>query len=735
MTADAATTELGVSTDLSRTPDDPARFLNRELSWLRFNERVLATATMPGVPLLERAKFCAIFSQNLDEFFQVRVAGLKDQVAAGIDRPSPDGRTPAQQLAEIAGRVQVLVERSEAIFLAQIVPDLAQQGIVLSAWEDLDDDDRKFLVEEFESRIFPVLTPLSVDPGHPFPYISSLSLNLAVIVRDPVTAERRFARVKVPATLSRFLVLPDGERFVPLEKVISEHLDLLFEGMEILEHVPFRVTRNADLTLEEEEADDLLVAVELELRRRRFGRAVRLEIDADASEEVRELLVRELDLTDEDVYAYRGPLDLGGLWALQALDRPDLKVHPWAPVTPARLTPGEGDRSDLFATIRAGDVLVQHPYESFVTSVEEFIRQASRDPKVLAIKITLYRTSGGSSIVRSLIRAAEEGKQVAALVELKARFDEANNIEWARALEEAGVHVTYGLVGLKTHCKTTMVVREESGSLRRYCHIGTGNYNDATAKNYEDVGLFTCDEQIGADLTQLFNFLTGYSRKVAYQQILVAPHTLRQGLEDLIAQEIEAARAGRPAAIRLKVNSLVDPRFIDLLCEASQAGVEIDLVVRGTCCLRPGVPGRSERIRVRSLIGRYLEHSRIFRFANGAGPGVPATFIGSADLMPRNLDRRVEILVPVLDPTCVEQLVRILDVVLADQRLAWTLDATGTWHKVPVVNRVDADGELERPVDAHRVLQEVARGRTRRHELDEALPEGDPARVRWRAEQ
>jgi polyphosphate kinase len=735
MTADAATTELGVSTDLSRTPDDPARFLNRELSWLRFNERVLATATMPGVPLLERAKFCAIFSQNLDEFFQVRVAGLKDQVAAGIDRPSPDGRTPAQQLAEIAGRVQVLVERSEAIFLAQIVPDLAQQGIVLSAWEDLDDDDRKFLVEEFESRIFPVLTPLSVDPGHPFPYISSLSLNLAVIVRDPVTAERRFARVKVPATLSRFLVLPDGERFVPLEKVISEHLDLLFEGMEILEHVPFRVTRNADLTLEEEEADDLLVAVELELRRRRFGRAVRLEIDADASEEVRELLVRELDLTDEDVYAYRGPLDLGGLWALQALDRPDLKVHPWAPVTPARLTPGEGDRSDLFATIRAGDVLVQHPYESFVTSVEEFIRQASRDPKVLAIKITLYRTSGGSSIVRSLIRAAEEGKQVAALVELKARFDEANNIEWARALEEAGVHVTYGLVGLKTHCKTTMVVREESGSLRRYCHIGTGNYNDATAKNYEDVGLFTCDEQIGADLTQLFNFLTGSSRKVAYQQILVAPHTLRQGLEDLIAQEIEAARAGRPAAIRLKVNSLVDPRFIDLLCEASQAGVEIDLVVRGTCCLRPGVPGRSERIRVRSLIGRYLEHSRIFRFANGAGPGVPATFIGSADLMPRNLDRRVEILVPVLDPTCVEQLVRILDVVLADQRLAWTLDATGTWHKVPVVNRVDADGELERPVDAHRVLQEVARGRTRRHELDEALPEGDPARVRWRAEQ
>ncbi|MEO6791827.1 MAG: RNA degradosome polyphosphate kinase [Ornithinibacter sp.] len=730
MTIEADPRELGIDHhDELHPPDDPSRFLNRELSWLSFNERVLATATMPGVPLLERAKFCAIFSQNLDEFFQVRVAGLKDQVAAGIDRPSPDGRTPAQQLQDVSRRVQVLVERSEEIFLHRIVPDLAQQGVVLSDWDDLDDDDRKFLVEEFESRIFPVLTPLSVDPGHPFPYISSLSLNLAVIVRDPITTERRFARVKVPATLPRFLVLPDGERFVPLEKVISEHLDLLFEGMEILEHVPFRVTRNADLTLEEEEADDLLVAVELELRRRRFGRAVRLEIDAGASEEVRDLLVRELDLIEEDVYAYRGPLDLGGLWALQDLDRPDLKVRPWVPVTPARLTPGDGDRSDLFATIRAGDVLVQHPYESFVTSVEEFIRQAARDPKVLAIKITLYRTSGRSAIVRSLIRAAEEGKQVAALVELKARFDEANNIEWARALEEAGVHVTYGLVGLKTHCKTTMVVRDEGGSLRRYCHIGTGNYNGATAKNYEDVGLFTCDEQIGADLTQLFNFLTGYSRKVGYQQILVAPHTLRQGLRALVEREIEAARAGRPAAICLKVNSLVDPRFIDLLCEASQAGVEIDLIVRGTCCLRPGVPGRSERIRVRSLIGRYLEHSRIFRFANGAGVGLPATYIGSADLMPRNLDRRVEILVPVVDPTCVDQLTRIFEVVLADQRLAWTLDGAGEWHKVPVVESVDGQpvaGEPS-PVDAHRVLQEVARGRTRRHELDDALPSEDPS--------
>lgn len=718
----------------SGRPDAPDRFLNRELSWLRFNERVLAMATRADVPLLERAKFCAIFSQNLDEFFQVRVAGLKDQVAAGVDRPSPDGRTPAQQLAEVAGQVQSLVERSEITFLERIVPDLARQGVVLSEWDDLDDDDRKFLVEEFESRIFPVLTPLSVDPGHPFPYISSLSLNLAVIVRDPVTVERRFARVKVPATLPRFVVLPDGERFVPLEKVISEHLERLFEGMEVIEHVPFRVTRNADLTLEEEEADDLLVAVELELRRRRFGRAVRLEVDASASEEIRDLLVRELDLTAEDVYEYRGPLDLGGLWALQSLDRPDLKVRPWVPVTPARFVPAENDRSDLFAMIRNGDVLVQHPYESFVNTVEEFIRQAARDPKVLAMKITLYRTSGRGSIVRSLIRAAEEGKQVAALVELKARFDEAKNIEWARALEEAGVHVTYGLVGLKTHCKTAMVVRDEGGSLRQYCHIGTGNYNDATANVYEDLGLFTCDERIGSDVTQLFNFLTGYSRKVAYQQILVAPHTLRSGLVDLVEREVAAARAGRPASICIKVNSLVDPRFIDLLCNASEAGVEIDLIVRGTCCLRPGVAGRSERIRVRSLIGRYLEHSRIYRFANGAGDGKPATYIGSSDLMPRNLDRRVEILIPVMDATCVEQIDHIIEVLLADERLAWTLDEHGCWHKVPVGNDT-SDSSTAEPLDAQRTLQDLALTRTRRHELDDVTPMGDPFLTTARAEQ
>ena len=546
-------------------PGAPERFVNRELSWLDFNERVLANATFQDVPALEQAKFCAIFAANLDEFFQVRVAGLKDQVAAGFGRTSPDGRTPAQQLSEIARRTRFGVGRCEDIFLGQVVPALAAAGIVLSDWDSLDDDDRKFLVTEFQERIFPILTPLSVDPGHPFPYISSLSLNLAVEVRDPHTGERRFARVKVPATLPRFVVLPDGERFVPLETVISAHLEQLFEGMEIVEHVPFRVTRNADLSVEEEEADDLLVAVEMELRRRRFGRAVRLEIDARASQGIKDLLVRELELTDDDVYQYLGPLDLEGLWALQDLDRPDLKDRMWAPVTPGRLTPGDDDHGDFFATIRGGDLLVHHPYESFVTSVEEFIRHAARDPQVLAIKITLYRTSGRGSIVQSLIRAAEQGKQVAALVELKARFDEAANIEWARALEEAGVHVTYGLVGLKTHGKTTLVVREEGGILRRYCHIGTGNYNDSTAKTYEDVGLFTCDESLGRDVTQLFNFLTGYSRKVVYEKLLVAPHTVRSGLGALIDGEIAASQSGGQGRIVMKMNSLVDPDMIDQL--------------------------------------------------------------------------------------------------------------------------------------------------------------------------
>ena len=668
-------------------PTDPRRFLNRELSWLDFNSRVLELAADETVPLLERAKFVAIFNQNLDEFFQVRVAGLADQVAAGVGRTSPDGLTPTEQIRALTVRVRELVDRAEAIFLAQIVPGLAAKGIVFSSWEELDDDDRKYLVQEFDGRIFPVLTPLAVDPGHPFPYISDLSLNLAVVLRDPSTEERRFARVKVPPVLPRFVVMPDGERFVPLEQVIGAHLDRLFPGMEVVEAIAFRVTRNADLTLAEEEADDLLAAVEMELRRRRFGGAVRLEVDAKASDEVRDLLGRELDLNEDAVHDSIAPLDLGGLWALRDLDRPDLKDDPWSPVTPARLASVEGERVDIFSVIADGDVLVHHPYDSFSTSVEEFVRQASRDPKVLAIKLTLYRTSGDSSIIKSLIRAAEQGKQVAALVELTARFDEAANIGWARALEQAGVHVTYGLVGLKTHTKTALVVRDEGAAVRSYCHIGTGNYNAKTAKLYEDLGVLTADPVVAADLTQLFNYLTGYGRHVQYQRLLVAPYDLRDRLTALIAGEAAApAGTGR---ITMKMNSLVDPQLIDRLYEASQAGVEIDLIVRGICCLRPGVPGLSERIRVRSGIGRYLEHSRIYRFANGSGPGEPVAFIGAADLMPRNLDRRIEALVPVTDPSLARRVDELLEVELADDTLAWTLGADGTWTPVPQGRTVD----------------------------------------------
>jgi polyphosphate kinase len=679
----------------STAADEPAqRYGNRELSWLDFNARVLALAEDQRVPLLERAKFLAIFGQNLDEFFQVRVAALKDQVAAGVGSSSPDGRSAAQQLLDIRDRLDVLLPHMQAVFLDQVAPQLGEAGIKLSSWGDLDEDDEKFLVETFEERIFPVLTPLAVDPGHPFPYISNLSLNLAVIVADPGERVRRFARVKVPSLLPRFVVLPDGERYVPLEQVIAAHLDQLFPGMEIEQVHAFRVTRNTDLTLEEEEADDLLAMVELELRRRRFGRAVRLEIDAAMSEEVRELLQRELDVADDDVYLHTAPLDLGGLWAVHGLDRPDLKDPPYQRVTPARLSMTDGERADVFSAVRRGDLLVHHPYESFRTTVEEFVRQASTDPHVLALKMTLYRTSGDSPIARSLIRAAEQGKQVAVIVELKARFDEGANIEWARQLEEAGVHVTYGLIGLKVHSKIALVVREESDGLRRYCHIGTGNYNSKTARIYEDLGLLTCDEAIGADLTQLFNELTGYGRNIDYQRLLVAPRLLRRGLEELIRGEIEAGPGG--GRITMKMNSLVDPGMIDRLYEASQAGIPIDLIVRGICCLRPGVPGLSETIRVRSIVGRYLEHSRIYQFANGDGPGRPRHLIGSGDLMPRNLDRRVEVLTPVVDPDLQARLDEVLDVELRDDVLVWTLEPDGTWTRAPEGGEVDAQVELQR---------------------------------------
>ncbi|CAN5225137.1 RNA degradosome polyphosphate kinase [soil metagenome] len=679
------------------------RLINRELSWLDFNQRVLALAADESVPVLERAKFLAIFSQNLDEFFQVRVAGLKDQVAAGIAVTTPDGRTAAQQLLEIRDKVEELVVWSEKVFLEQLAPALAEVGIIFSSFVDLDDDDVKYLDEVFEERIFPVLTPLAVDPGHPFPYISHLSLNLAVMVRDPVSEERRFARVKVPPLLPRFLVTPDGERFIPLEQVIAAHLDTLFPGMEIESRVSFRVTRNADLTLEEEEADDLLAAVEMELRRRRFRRAVRLELDIEVGDDVRELLQRELDVDDDDVYVLAGPLDLGGLWAVHGLDRPYLKDRVFSPVTPATLTDADGDRVDFFPVISDGDVLVHHPYDSFAHTVEEFIRQASVDEKVLAIKLSLYRTSGDSPIVHSLIKAAERGKQVAALVELKARGDEQANIEWARALEEAGVHVVYGLVGLKTHSKTALVVRDEAEGIRRYCHIGTGNYNSKTALLYEDLGLLTADPELGSDLTQLFNFLTGYGRDVSYRKLMVAPDSLRGRLSDLIEGETRRATSGRIIA---KLNSLVDAEMIEALYAASVAGVEIDLVVRGICCLRPGVPGLSETIRVRSIVGRYLEHSRIYYFANGGGDGRAAYYIGSADLMPRNLDRRIEALAPVTAPDLQSRLQGILDVNLADNTLAWCLESDGCW------TRIDA-GEDEERIDTHLRFEQQALERAR----------------------
>lgn len=667
------------------------RYLNRELSWLDFNSRVLALAEDPATPLLERVKFLAIFSRNLDEFFQVRVAGLKERVAAGVTRRSVDGLSAAEQLEAVLERTHLLAARADGVFLDQVCRELAEVGIRFSSWSQLDDDDREWLTEEFQRRIFPVLTPLAVDPGHPFPYISTLSLNLGVIVGDPHSGERRFARVKVPSLLPRFVVMPDGERFVPLEQVIAAHVGQLFPGMEVLDSVAFRVTRNADLTVEDEEADDLLAAIELELRRRRFGKAVRLEVERDISTEALELIRDELELTGDDVFSHSAPVDLGGLFAVHDMDRPELKYHDFVPVTQRRLSHDEDeDERDIFAAIAAGDILVHHPYDSFVSSVEEFIRQAANDPKVLAIKLTLYRTSGDSPIVESLIRAAERGKQVAALVELKARFDEERNIEWARRLEQAGVHVVYGLVGLKTHTKTCLVVRDEGDGVRRYCHIGTGNYNSRTARLYEDVGLLTAEPHIGSDLSQLFNYLTGYARDVHYERLLCAPHSLRPGLVELIRREREAPVG--TGHIIMKMNSLVDADMIDELYAASADGVRVDLIVRGICCLRAQVPGLSERITVRSVVGRYLEHSRIYRFANGDGVGAPVHFMGSADLMPRNLDRRVEAMVPIGDPALARRIDEMLAVDLADDTLAWELQ-DDSWS--PVERRGTLETHLE----------------------------------------
>ncbi len=669
---------------------------NRELSWLAFNARVLQLSSDTEVPLLEQIRFLAIFSRNLDEFFQVRVSGLRDQQAAGISTPASDGRLPAEQLALVRDIVTDLVAEQERVLVHEIMPALREQGIELSAWHELDNDDQAELLERFRDRIFPVLTPLAVDPGHPFPYVSDLSLNLAVVVRDPRDERELFARVKVPNTLPRWLQIADTARFVPIEEVIAAHLDQLFPGMEVQEHHAFRVTRNADLSDALDEADDLLSAVEYELRRRRFGRATRLEVDASMTDEVLDLLIGEFDLDPSAVYVARTPLDPTSFNEIADIERPALRWPEWKGVVDPRLQPDD-EPVDIFAEIRAGDVLVQHPYESFSRSVVEFIHQAANDPDVLAIKITLYRTASSSPIVDACIKAAEQGKQVAVLVELKARFDEAANIGWARRLEQAGVHVAYGLLGLKIHTKIAMAVREEPDGIRRYCHIGTGNYNHRTARIYEDIGILTADPEIGADVADLFNHLTGYGREIRYSKLLVAPDQLRPSLEALIDNEIASGR-GR---MILKMNSLVDVRMTEKLYEASQAGVDIDLIIRGQCSLKPGIPGLSDRIRVRSIIGRYLEHSRVYHFANGDGPGEPVTYIGSADLMSRNLNRRVEALVRLDDPRTQQRVREILDVVLNDDRLAWTLAGDGVWTK----RRGPA------AIDTHARLQQLARGR------------------------
>jgi polyphosphate kinase len=672
MSTDAPETlATGTGTDLP-----PDRFLNRELSWLDFNARVLCIAEDQATPLLERAKFLAIFASNLDEFFMVRVAGLKRRISTGLAVRSPDGLTPREQLERISARTSDLVARHAQCFEHDVRPALEKQDVCIVHWESVHPDEQQRLHRYFRDQVFPLLTPLAVDPAHPFPYISGLSLNLAVVVRDPDGGPDRFARVKVPNNVPRFVRVTEGV-FLPLEDVIAVHLGQLFPGMEVLEHHLFRVTRNADLEVEEDRDEDLLQALERELARRRFGPAVRLEVTDAMSDHVLDLLVRELGVGDGDVLRVPGLLDLSSLWQLYDLDRPELKYPPFVPATHPRFAEGETPKS-VFATLREGDVLVHHPYDSFSTSVQRFIEQAAADPNVLAIKQTLYRTSGDSPIVDALVDAAEAGKQVVVLVEIQARFDEHANINWARALERAGCHVVYGLIGLKTHCKTALVVRQEGGQLRRYAHIGTGNYNPKTARMYEDFGLFTADEDVCADLTDLFNVLTGYSRQTGYRSLLVAPFGVRSGIVDRIEREVGHVRAGGEGRVQIKVNSVVDEQVIDALYRASCAGVRVDLLVRGICALRPGVPGLSENIRVRSIVGRFLEHSRVLRFGNS---GDEEFWLGSADLMHRNLDRRVEAMVQVIDPDAEAQLRRVLDLGFADDVACWELDGDGLWHR------------------------------------------------------
>ena len=668
----------------------PERFSSRELSRLEFGARLLDLAEDHQLPILERFKFVAIFADMVDEFFQVRVVSLEDKVAAGVQTASVDGVRPRQQLVAIRERVTSLVERQDRIVLDSLLPELAVGGIAVVRYVELNDQERADLSSYFNEHVYPVLTPLAVDPGHPFPMISNLSLNIAVSVVDESTGEERSARVKVPNSLPRFL--PAGSnRWCLLEDLIMANLGQLFPGMTIGRADLFRVTRNADLALEEDEADDLLVALEVELRRRRFGEALRVELQSGMSEDFLELLVDQLELDRSNVYVTDAPLGLHDLWSLYAMDRPDLKGEGWSPLTPPRLL--EGDHvGDIFAAIRDEDILLHHPYESFSDSVEMFIAQAADDPKVVGIKQTLYRTSGDSPVVGSLIRAAERGKQVVALVELKARFDEAANIEWAKALEDAGVHVVYGIVGLKTHSKTALVVRNEGENTARYVHVATGNYNSKTARNYEDFGLLTCDPDITHDIGELFNFLTGFAHHAAYRKIIVSPTETRGRIVELINRQRDLAGDGK---IAMKVNGLTDPTIIDALYEASGAGVEIRLEVRTLCCLRPGVAGLSENITVHSLVGEFLEHSRVFIFGREGDPDF-SIFLGSADLMERNLDRRVEVTVPIEDPRLRRDLIEAFEITWRDDRFTWVLGTDRRWRRLQSVNDFSAQHEFKR---------------------------------------
>ncbi|KQO63495.1 RNA degradosome polyphosphate kinase [Curtobacterium sp. Leaf261] len=659
------------------------RYFDRELSWLRFNQRVLELGEDRTVPLLERANFLAIFATNLDEFFMVRVAGLKRRIDTGLAVPTNVGRAPLDVLSDIAREAHALQDRHAKAFAEVLKPDLDEAGIHVEHWSDLEEADRVRMREYFTGQIFPVLMPLAVDPAHPFPYISGLSLNLSIRVRNPKTARQEFARLKVPQMLPRFVQLPDDGsgrlRFIPLEDLIANHLGDLFPGMEIIEHHVFRVTRNEDVEIEEDETENLIQALEKELLRRRFGPPIRLEITDDMDDVTLDLLVRELDITENEVYRLPSPLDLGGLFELSKISRPDLHYPKHVPTTAVQMQPTEPNlKPDLFRAISREDILVHHPYESFATSVQAFLEQAAADPHVLAIKQTLYRTSGDSPIIEALIDAAEAGKQVLALVEIKARFDEQNNITWARKLEKAGVHVVYGLVGLKTHSKLVLVIRQEKNGLRHYSHIGTGNYNPKTSRIYEDLGLFTADDIVGKDLTRLFNELSGYAIEKKFRRLLVAPLHLRKGLLKRITAEAENARAGKPSGIRIKVNSIVDEQIIDALYLASQAGVPIDIWVRGICALKPGMEGYSETIRVRSIVGRYLEHSRVFSFHND---GDPTTWIGSADMMHRNLDRRVEALVRLTSPRHLEEVDNLFALAMAETTSSWHLESDGEWTR------------------------------------------------------